>query len=67
MFSSFLLFWLISSNLLTVLLRQQHFCMEQQLQHLCEGRAFDVLCVDNTQKCSTLAGSKKEGERDYKK
>lgn len=38
--------------------------MEQQLKHLCEGRPFDVLCVDNTQKCSTQAGSEKgAGER----
>lgn len=58
---------LISSNLRAQPLRQQHFCMEQQLQHLCEGRPFDVLCVDNTQKCSTQAGSEREGERDYKK
>lgn len=54
---------LISSNLPAQPLRQQHFCMEQQLQHLCEGRPFDVLCVDNTQKCSTRAGSEREGER----
>lgn len=51
----------ISSNLPAQPLRQQHFCMEQQLQHLCEGRPFDVLCVDNTQKCCTQAGSKKGG------
>lgn len=44
---------LLSSNLPAQPLRQQHFCMEQQLQHLCEGRPFDVLCVDNTQKCIT--------------
>ena len=38
--------------------------MEQQLKHLCEGRPFDVLCVDNAQKCSTQAGSEKgAGER----
>lgn len=49
---------LISSNLPAQPLRQRHFCMEQQLQYLCEGRPFDVLCVDNTQKCSTQAGSK---------
>lgn len=66
-FSSSLLYSLISSNLLAEPLRQQHFCMEQQLQHPCEGRPFDVLCVDNAQKCFTHAGSKREGERDYKK
>ena len=55
---------LISSNLPAQPLRQQHFCMEQQLKHLCEGRPFDVLCVDNAQKCSTQAGSEKgAGER----
>lgn len=66
-FSSSLLYSLISSNLLAEPLRQQHFCMEQQLQHLCEGRPFDVLCVDDAQKCFTHAGSKREGGRDYKK
>lgn len=64
--STFFLFpppsW-ISSNLPAHTLRQQHFCMEQQLQHLCEGRPLDVLCVDNTQKCSIQAGSRREGER----
>lgn len=65
--SSFPPYSLISSNLPAEPLRQQHFCMEQQLQHLCEGRPFDVLCVDNAQKCFTCAASKREGERDYKK
>lgn len=65
--SSFPPYLLISSNLLAEPLKQQRFCMEQQLQHLCEGRPFDVLCVDDAQKCFTYAASEREGESDYKK
>lgn len=53
---------LISSNLPAQPLRQQHFCMEQQLRHLCEGRPFDV---DNTQKCSLPRQVARGRERGY--
>lgn len=41
----------ISSHLPAQPLRQQHFCMEQQLQLPCEGGPFDVLYADNAQRC----------------
>lgn len=58
--------WMISSNLPVQPLRQQHFCTEQQLQHLCECRPFDVLRVDDTQRCFTQTGGGGK-ERDDRK